>query len=60
MRNYNYYQNFPLLQNENIPITSNFTKMEVADAFSPADLYLISEKSIWKNQVQRTLFSLPV
>ena len=26
----------------------------------PVDLYLISEKSIWKNQVQRTGFLLPV
>jgi len=30
--------------------------LERQNAFPPVDLYLISEKSIWKNQVQRTGF----
>ena len=33
---------------------------ETLPFYPPVDLYLISEKSIWKNQVRRTGFLLPV
>ena len=40
----------------NIQLTYSRVPFGVRGLFPPVDLYLISEKSIWKNQVRRTEF----